>query len=93
MNVFSDLVHREKILSDRRKFFMSDLVRSISEIVGSRKIFTSPYQRQTDGFIEPNDRTLMNNIRAFCVLLTKTVSNMLQWRAFDITHRSIRKQK
>ena len=55
----------ERLLSDRAKSFMGELVRCLCERVGTRKIFTSPYHPQTDGFVERFNRTLARDIRAF----------------------------
>jgi len=55
----------EKLLSDRGKTFMSEMVQHLCTCVGAKKIFTSPYHPQTDGFIERFNRTLMKDIRAY----------------------------
>lgn len=55
----------ERILSDREPSFTSELINKLSEYVVFKKIFSSPYHRQTDGFIEGFNRILMKNIRAY----------------------------
>lgn len=42
----------ERLLSDRGKNFVSETIAKLCELVGTRKIFTSPFHPQTDGFIE-----------------------------------------
>ena len=55
----------ERLLSDRGITFLSRVVKNLCKMVGTRKIFTSPYHPQTDGFIERFNRTIMRDIRAF----------------------------
>jgi len=44
---------------------MSALIADLCRQVGTKKIFTSPYHPQTDGFVERFNRTLMKDVRAF----------------------------
>jgi transposase InsO family protein len=55
----------EKLLSDRGKVFMGDVIRHLCEQVGTKKIFTSAYHPQTDGCVERFSRTLCNDIAKF----------------------------
>jgi len=55
----------ERMLSDRGKNFVSEIILELCERVGTRKIFTSPYHPQTDGFVERFNRTIMRDIRAY----------------------------
>ena len=55
----------ERLMSDRGKTFVSGVIRSMCEYIGTRKVFTSPYNPQTDGFIERFNRTLCRDIKAF----------------------------
>lgn len=55
----------EKLLSDRGKTFTSQIISNLCEKMGCKKVFTSPYHPQTDGFVERFNRTVMKDIRAF----------------------------
>ena len=55
----------EKLLSDRAQVFVGNIIKCLCKHVGIKKIFTSPYHPQTDGFIERFNRTLMKHIRAY----------------------------
>jgi len=55
----------ERLLSDRGKNLGSEVISKMCGMVGTRKIFTSPYHPQTDGFIERFNRKIMKDIRAF----------------------------
>ena len=53
-------------MSDRAQVFVGNIFKCLCEHVGIKKVFTSPYHPQTDGFIERFNRTLMKDIKA-CV--------------------------
>jgi transposase InsO family protein len=55
----------EKLLSDRGKVFASNLLARVCEVLGIRKIFTSAYHPQTDGFVERLNRTLCRDLSAY----------------------------
>jgi transposase InsO family protein len=55
----------EKLLSDRGKVFLGDVIRRICGKVGTKKIFATGYHPQTDGFIERFNRTLCTDIAKF----------------------------
>lgn len=55
----------EMLLSGRGKYVMSDLVKNLCGIVGTRKIFTSPYHPHTEGIIECFNGALMKDSQAF----------------------------
>ena len=56
----------EELLSDRGTNFLSDLILSICEILGVKKINTSGYHPQTDGLVEKFNSTLINLISKCC---------------------------
>ena len=55
----------KRLLTDRAKAFMGNIVQEILCLLGVRKIFTRSYHPQTDGFLDRFKRTLMRDIRAF----------------------------
>ena len=55
----------ERLLSDQGKPFVSRVLRHLCEKVGTRKIFTSPYHPQTDGFVERFNRTICRDLSAY----------------------------
>ena len=55
-----------ELLSDRGPSFLSNLFRAVCELLGTRKVNTTAYHPQTDGFVERFNRTLTN-------MLAKTV--------------------
>ena len=55
----------ERLLADRVKAFMSGVIQEMCLLLGVKKVFTSPYHPQTDGFVDRFNRTLMADMRAF----------------------------
>jgi transposase InsO family protein len=55
----------ERILSDKGKTFVGNVVANLCKMVGVKKIFTSPYHPQTDGCVERWNRTLCEDLRKF----------------------------
>lgn len=55
----------EKLLSDRGKTFAGAVIKRMCELTGVKKIFTSSYHPQCDGFIERMNRTLCNDLAAY----------------------------
>ena len=56
----------EQLLSDRGTNFLSDLIKSVCDILGVKKINTSGYHPQTDGLVEKFNSTLTNMIAKCC---------------------------
>ena len=56
----------EELLSDRGANFLSDLILSICETFGVKKINTSGYHPRTDGLVEKFNSTLINLIAKCC---------------------------
>ena len=56
----------EELLSDRGANFLSDLIKSVCDILGVKKINTSGYHPQTDGLVEKFNSTLINMIAKSC---------------------------
>lgn len=56
----------EELLSDRGANFLSDLIQSVCDILGVKKINTSGYHPQTDGLVEKFNSTLINMIAKCC---------------------------
>ena len=56
----------EELLSDRGTNFLSDLILSICEILGVKKLNTSGYHPQCDGLVEKFNSTLINLIAKCC---------------------------
>jgi transposase InsO family protein len=54
----------EKLLSDRGKVFLGDVIRRICGKVGTKKNFTTGYHPQTDGCIERFNRTLCTDLKS-----------------------------
>jgi transposase InsO family protein len=55
----------EKLLSDRGKVFIGKLLEHMCRMMGVKKIFTTSYHPQCDGFIERLNRTLCKDLAAF----------------------------
>ena len=68
---------RERLLTHRANSFMGDVIEEICRLLGVRKIFTSPYHAQTDGFFEPFNRTLMQDINTYVNLLNDDWSDQI----------------
>ncbi len=56
----------EQLLSDRGTNFLSDLIRSVCDILGVEKINASGYHPQTDGLVEKFNSTLVNMVAKCC---------------------------
>ena len=65
-----------RFLSDRGQAFASNLVKAISTVFGTRKIFTSAYHPQCDGLVERFNSTLLNMLSKF------TSANQDDWDEF-----------
>jgi hypothetical protein len=61
-----------RLLSDRRKVFVSEVVQNLCAKVGTKKYFTSPYASQTAGMVDLFDATL-------CLDLAKFVTHEEDW--------------
>ena len=57
----------EQILSDRGSQFMSHIFMHLCDILGVKKIFTSPYHPETDGMIERLHRYIKERLRIISV--------------------------
>jgi Integrase zinc binding domain/Integrase core domain len=55
----------EKLLSDRGKVFVGKMLESMCNMMGVKKIFTTSYHPQCDGFVERLNRTLCKDLAAF----------------------------
>jgi transposase InsO family protein len=55
----------EKLLSDRGKVFTGKLLDHMCKRMGVKKIFTTSYHPQCDGFVERLNRTLCKDLAAF----------------------------
>jgi hypothetical protein len=55
----------EKLFSDRGKVFAGKMLESMCNMVGVKKIFTTSYHPQCDGFFERLSRTLCKDLAAF----------------------------
>jgi Integrase core domain len=53
----------EQLLSDQGRNFVGGVIEHLCKKVGTRKIFTSAYHPQTNGFIERYNRTLCTELR------------------------------
>ena len=56
----------EELLSDRGSNFMSDLIQSVCDELGIKKINTSSYHPQTDGLVEKFNSTLIEMVAKCC---------------------------
>lgn len=56
----------EKLLSDRRTNFLSNLIQEVCQVLGVKKVNTSGYHPQTDGLVEKFHSTLINMIAKSC---------------------------
>jgi Integrase core domain len=54
-----------RLLSNRGKVFVSEVVQNLCARVGTKKIFTSPYDPQTDGMVEPFNAMLCRDLAKF----------------------------
>ena len=52
----------DELLSDRGSNFLSELLRSVCDVLGVKKINTSGYHPQTDGLVEKFNSTLISLI-------------------------------
>jgi hypothetical protein len=55
----------EKLLSDRGKVFVGEMLERMCNMMGVKKIFTTSYHPQCDGFVERLNRTLCKDLAAF----------------------------
>ncbi len=55
-----------KLLSDRGKNFMSELMQSVCATLGVKKIQTSPYHPQSDGMVEKFNSTILKILSMYC---------------------------
>jgi Integrase core domain len=55
----------EKLLSDRGKVFVGNVLDHMCKMMGIKKVFTSSYHPQTDGFVERLNRTLCKDLASF----------------------------
>jgi len=56
----------ECVLSDRGRQKDNSFFRAVMRMLGTRCKYTTPYHPQTNGQVERYNRTLLNQIRAFC---------------------------
>ena len=61
-----------QILSDRRKAFLSGLMKELEILMGYKKVNTTAYHPQTDGLVEKYNRTLT-------AMLAKTTNKEVEW--------------
>jgi hypothetical protein len=54
-----------RLLSDRRKVFVSEVVQILCARVRTKKFFTGPYASQTDGMVERFNETLCRDLAKF----------------------------
>jgi hypothetical protein len=54
-----------RLLSDRWKMFVSEVVQHLCARVGTKKLFTSPYAPQIDGMVERFNATLCRDLAKF----------------------------
>ena len=55
----------EKLLSDGGKFFVGKMLEKMCKVMGVKKIFTTSYHPQCDGFVERLNRTLLKYLAFF----------------------------
>jgi transposase InsO family protein len=53
----------EQLLTDLGPNFASGVISEMCRLIGTRKVFTSAYHPQTNGFIERYNRTLSTELR------------------------------
>ena len=56
----------EELLSDRGANFLSELMQSVCDLLGMKKVNTSGYHPQTDGLVEKFNSTLISMIAKCC---------------------------
>jgi transposase InsO family protein len=54
-----------RLLSDRGKVFVSEVVQNLCARVGTKKFFTNPYAPQTDGMVESFNATPCRDLAKF----------------------------
>ena len=73
----------EELLSDREANFLSDLIKSVCDIIlGVKKINTSGYHPQTDGLVEKFNSTLINMIAKSCEVAQHDWDEQLPFRLY-----------
>ena len=55
----------DRILTDQRRNFESDLMKRVMQLLGVKKVRTSPYHPQTDGQVERFNRTLKGILTSY----------------------------
>ncbi|KAL2103518.1 hypothetical protein ACEWY4_000386 [Coilia grayii] len=65
LQLFSRVGIPREVLTDQGPNFMSKTLRQVYDLLGIRRIRTTPYHPQTDGLVERFNQTLLNMLRKF----------------------------